>query len=114
MQKQSQYEIWNESTKSWQDQRTAEEKRAAYLATLKNLTRRQFRLTLLDYDLLDTIEQKIKQIEDVKMRRRIQIEYDDATEFSRSSEAVAYMCNLLELDDNQINGMWEHAMQIEI
>lgn len=110
--KPTQYHTWNGL--KWTDDRTAEEKRIAHLATLKNLTRRQFRLTLLDYELLDDIEQKIIDVDDATIRKRIQIEYDDALEFSRTSETVAYMCQMLGLTDSQVDEMWEHAMQIAI
>lgn len=91
---------------------TEDEKRAAYLASLKNLTRRQFKLTLLDFDLLDTIESKIAAIEDKATRQRIQIEYTEALEFNRTSDSVLYMCQMLELTESQVDEMWEHAMQI--
>lgn len=93
---------------------TDQEKQAKLLASLTKLTRRQFRLALLNNDLLDLIETRIASIEDDTLRKKIQIEYQDATEFKRSSESVIYMCNLLELEDDQINKMWQDAMIIEV
>lgn len=89
-----------------------EEKRAQYLASLKPLTRRQFKLVLLENNLLDRIENAISAIADDKTRARIQIEYTEATEFHRVSESIAYMCALLELTEAQVDAMWEQALQL--
>lgn len=89
-----------------------EEKRAQYLASLKLLTRRQFKLVLLENDLLNHIENAISAIEDNKTRARIQIEYTEATEFHRTSESVAYMCTLLGLTGDQVDTMWEQALTL--
>ena len=83
----------------------------AYLNTLRPLSRRQFKLALLENDLLDVIEAKINQIEDAKQKAIIQIEYTEATEFVRTSDSVKYMCNLLGLSEEQVNQMWEAAQQ---
>ena len=89
-----------------------EEKRAFYLASLRPLTRRQFKLTLLENGLLDQIENSISAIEDDQTRALIQIEYTEATEFHRTSDSVAYMCQLLGLTDEQVDQMWEHALTL--
>ncbi len=83
-----------------------EEKRAM----LRPLTRRQFKLALLENNLLDTIESAINTIEDNYTRTKMQIEYQEATEFHRLSESVIYMCELLELTDEQVDVMWEAAL----
>lgn len=88
---------------------TEQQKYELYLATLTPLTRRQFKLALLENNLLETIETAINSIEDATLRTRIQIEYVEASEFRRTSESIAYMCQLLGLDNQQINTMWEHA-----
>lgn len=96
-----------------EDEVTLENERyAAYQASLKPLTRRQFKLALLENELLDQIESSISAIEDSNMRTRIQIEYTEATEFHRTSDSVAYMCQLLKLTDEQVNQMWEHALTL--
>ena len=82
-----------------------------YLATLPPLSRRQFKLALLENNLLDVVETQINQIEDAKQKAVIQIEYQEATEFVRTSESVKYMCNLLGLSEEQVNQMWEAAQQ---
>lgn len=89
-----------------------EEKRAFYLASLRPLTRRQFKLTLLENGLLDQFENSISAIEDDQTRALIQIEYTEATEFHRTSDSVAYMCQLLGLTDEQVDQMWEHALTL--
>jgi len=88
------------------------EKRKLYLASLKPLTRRQFKLVLLENDLLDHIENAVSAIEEDKLRARIQIEYTEATELHRTSESVGYMCQLLGLTDSQVDEMWEQALTL--
>lgn len=83
----------------------------AYLETLRPLSRRQFKLAMLENNLADAIETQINQIEDAKQKAIIQIEYTEATEFVRTSESVKYMCNLLGLSEEQVNQMWETAQQ---
>ena len=84
----------------------------AYLTTLRPLTRRQFKLALLENNLLDTVETKINQIEDAKQKAIIQIEYTEATEFGRTSDSVKYMLNILELTEEQANTIWEQALTL--
>ena len=88
------------------------ERYAAYQASLRPLTRRQFKLALLENGLLDQIENSISAIEDDQMRARIQIEYAEATEFHRTSDSVAYMCQLLGLTYEQVDQMWEQALTL--
>lgn len=90
---------------------TEEQKYNIYLSTLKPLTRRQFKLALLENNLLTTIDAAINNIPDPLLKARIEIEYQEATEFVRTSESVKYMCNLLGLSEEQINQMWEAAQQ---
>ena len=78
----------------------------------KSLTRRQFKLGLLEAGLLDQIDNSIAAIDDAQTRARIQIEYTEATEFHRTSDSVAYMCQLLGLTDEQVDQMWEHALTL--
>ena len=103
------FDSWN--GEAWSDQRTEQEKYDTYLSSLKPLSRRQFKLALLENNLLDTVETKINQIEDAKQKAIIQIEYTEATEFVRTSDSVKYMCSLLGLTEEQVNQMWEAAQQ---
>ncbi|MFV5433722.1 hypothetical protein [Acinetobacter towneri] len=78
----------------------------------KSLTRRQFKLGLLEAGLLDQIDNSIAAIDDAQTRARIQIEYTEATEFHRTSDSVAYMCQLLGLTNEQVDQMWEQALTL--
>ena len=91
---------------------TEAQKQEQYLASLRPLTRRQFKLALLHADLTTTIEQAIADVADAKLKAVLEIEYTEATEFVRTSESVAYMCNLLELSDAEINTIWENALTL--
>ncbi|AOA58342.1 hypothetical protein [Acinetobacter larvae] len=76
------------------------------------LTRRRFKLALLENDLLEKIESEIAAIQDDYLRQYIQIEYQEGTEFHRTSESIQVMCDLLGLTEDQINQMWEHALTL--
>lgn len=108
----SQWHTWDNVTQTWQDHRTDEEKYQSFLATLVPLSRRRFKLMLLDHDLLSRLDQEIAKIADVKKRARIEIEYQESTEFKRTSDAVAYLFSLLGLKDQEIDEMWQAAMKI--
>lgn len=89
---------------------SVEEKRAQYLASFPPLTRRQFKLALLENNLMNQFENAINAIEDDNIRGRIQIEYTEAVKFYRRSDSVIYMCNLFNLTDDQVDQMWEQAL----
>ena len=91
---------------------TEEQKYNIYLNSLKPLNRRQFKLVLLENDLLDEVELAINNIEDKTTKTRMQIEYTEATEFKRNSESLLFMCQLLNLSEEQINTMWEKALTL--
>ena len=79
---------------------------------LSSLTRRQFKLALLENGLLETIEQMIGAIEDPTVKARIQIEYSESERFERSNESVQYMLGVLDLTSDQVDEMWRHAMTL--
>ncbi|BCZ13149.1 hypothetical protein Q4O66_08560 [Acinetobacter baumannii] len=110
--KPSPYHEMNIKKKKWEDNRTLEQKRIDFLWTLRPLTRRQFKLALLENGLLDLIEQRINAIEDQQMRTRIQIEYTESVYFERKSESVLYMATLLGLNEEQFDEMWIYAMTL--
>lgn len=89
-----------------------EEKRNIFLSTLTPLTRRQFKLALLENDLLDRVESTIETIPDSLLRKRLQIEYTESDEFQRQSESVIAMCNLLELKEEEVDSLWQKAMKL--
>lgn len=106
----SQYDTW--SIDRWADERTEEEKYNTYLNSLKPLTRRQFKLALLENNLLTAIDTAIYNISDPTLKARIEIEYTEATEFVRTSDSVKYMLSILELTEEQANLMWEAAQAL--
>lgn len=77
--------------------------------TLPPLTRRQFKLALLHAGLTDEINTAIAGINDATLKAVIEIEYNESTEFRRTSDSVKYMCNLLSLTNDEINELWLRA-----
>ncbi|MBJ9954408.1 hypothetical protein I5735_15355 [Acinetobacter baumannii] len=103
------YETWLDN--AWVDQRTEEKIISDEIAILPPLTRRQFRLALVQNDFdLSYIEEKIKSIDDIKQRQIIQIEWEDAQIFERTSTSLKVMADILELDDQKINDLWKQAL----
>ena len=91
---------------------TEDQKYNIYLNSLKPLTRRQFKLVLLENGLLEQVETTLNSIQDVTQRVRLQIEYSEATEFQRTSDSVKYMYNLLGSTEEQINQIWEQGLTL--
>ena len=106
----SAHHVWDGA--NWVDKRTEEEKYATYLTQFTPLTRRQFKLALLENGLLSTVEQMIESIEDPTVKARIQIEYIESERFERSNESVQYMLEALDLTTNQVDEMWRYAMTL--
>ncbi|MBJ9373712.1 hypothetical protein [Acinetobacter sp. TGL-Y2] len=105
------YETWSDN--AWVDQRTEEKIISDEIALLPPLTRRQFRLALVQNDFdLSYVEEKIKSIDDKKQQQIIQIEWEDAQTFERTSTSLKVMADILELDDKNINELWQHAMTL--
>ena len=91
------------------DQTTVEEIK---LKRTPTITRRQFKLVLLDSGLLDDLELAISNIEDATEKKRIEIEYAEATDFARTSESVKTMFALINQTEEQINELWEKALAL--
>lgn len=91
---------------------TDEEKEQLRLAEFTSLTRRQFKLALLENDLLNTVEQSIASIEDLALKTRIEIEYNESEKFERTNDSVKYMLSILNLTDEQVDEMWRYAMTL--
>ena len=89
-----------------------EELRAIYLASLKPLTRRQFKLVLLENGLLDKISETIAKITDETLRMQIQIEYEDSITFERDNPSLIQLYKLLGLKESQVDRMWEQALKL--
>ncbi|WP_377802954.1 hypothetical protein [Acinetobacter baumannii] len=89
-----------------------EEKEQLRLAEFKPLTRRQFKLALLQYQLLEKVEQAITDIEDPALKTRVQIEYNESEKFERVNDSVKYMLTLLDIPNDEIDEMWRNAMTL--
>lgn len=87
-----------------------EDKYTKYINSLKPLTRRQFKLALLNAGLFDDIPDVIASIEDEVLRKKIQIEYEESTEFVRTADSVLKMCEILKLPNEEVNTLWEQAL----
>lgn len=89
------------------------DKHKAYMDSFKPLTRRQFmRVLVLNGFDLDVIEAQLQAIEDTQARQLALIDWKEATEFRRNDDTLLMAAALLELNDEQINAMWEQAMSI--
>ena len=104
------YHTWDGT--DWIDNRTEEEKHTTYLSQFMPLTRRQFKLALLENGLLETVEHMIGSIEDPIVKTRIQIEYSESERFERTNDSVQYMLGLLNLTSDQVDEMWRYAMTL--
>lgn len=80
--------------------------------SLRSLSRKQFKLALLDKWLLDALEDSISNINDTTTKRRIQIEYTESTEFVRTSEVIKTMFTLLNKTEEEINSFWQQALTL--
>ena len=90
-----------------------QEKLAAYnRSIMPSLSRRQFKLALLENGLLNTVEQMIESIEDPIIKARIQIEYSESERFERSNESVQYMLGVLNLSSDKVDEMWGYALKL--
>ena len=106
----SQTHVWENG--EWVDSLTPAQKYEQYLKSLRPLTRRQFKLILLKNGMLNNIDTAIASIEDAKQKALVEIEYIESTQFERLSPSVAYMCQLLNLTDEQVNQMWEQGLEL--
>ena len=94
---------WNGS--EWIDTRTAEEIAAYNRSLLQKLSKRQFALYLYDHDMYDQVMQAIE------ANPRFKIEYDSVSDIERLSPTVASMTALLGWTDDQVDQMWEQAIE---
>ena len=91
---------------------TEQQKQEKLTKSLRLLSRKQFKLALLDKELLDELEDSISNINDTTTKRRIQIEYTESTEFVRNSEVVKTMFTLLNKTEEEINSFWQYALTL--
>lgn len=98
------YEIWNGT--AWIDPRTDAEKRAAYLASMPELTKRQFNLYLYDAGLKDEVDALLA------ANPRAKVEFDSTDKVVRTSQTVEAMIALLGWTDEQVDQMWQQALTL--
>lgn len=91
---------------------TDEEKEQIYLSNFPALTRRQFKLALLDNGLLNTVEASIEAIKDPIMKQRVQIEYSESERFERGNPSVKYMMDELNLNLEEVDKLWNYALSL--
>lgn len=88
------------------------EKYEIYLNSLWPLTRRQFMHTLVQYEVEDELVNAINNIEDVKQRKMIKIDFETSQNFERLSESILFIFNLLNIEESKVNSMWEYGLSI--
>jgi len=98
--------------REWVDERSAAEKRNWYLSTLRPLTRRQFKLTLLNHKLLDKVDVAINAIADADLKQRVKIEFEDSTTFERLDPTLAQLYKAMGLTDTQVDRLWEEGLNL--
>ena len=91
---------------------SAVEKRAIYLKKLKPLTRRQFKLVLLENNLLDQVEMAIDSIPKAVLKVRAKIEYEDAVSFERLNPTLNELYSLMGLKESQVDALWEDGLKL--
>lgn len=80
------------------------------LNNMPPLTRRQFKLTLLDNNILDQVEHALNGIQDPYLKKRVKIEYDESPVFLRNSNTIMYMSILLNLSSEQLDALWAYGL----
>ena len=102
---------WNGS--EWIDLRTEAEKLAYKRSQYPSLTRYQFLRCLLENGYKsDAIEAQILTIEDGFTRELTLLGLKEATNFVRTDESILAMQSVLNLSDEQVDLMWEHALTL--
>lgn len=91
---------------------TGAEKRERYLKSLVPLTRRQFKLILLKYDLLDKVSEGLVKIEDKTLRMQAQIEFEDSTMFERLNPTLLMLYKAMGISESKLDSMWEEGLKL--
>ena len=102
--------VWDDVLEQWIDSRTPEQIEADRLAAFAPLTRRQFKLALLENNLLSQIDQVIAAIEDPATKARYEIEYTESTAFYRNSPVIIDLMGAMSLTADQVDAMWNAAL----
>ncbi len=108
-QKPSQFHEWDGSY--WVDSRTDAEKLAYKRSQYPKLTRYQFMRGLLEMGFKSSdIEAQILTIEDEFTRELTLLGFKEATNFVRTDDSILAMQSVINLSDEQVDAMWEHAL----
>lgn len=91
---------------------TAKQKRQHYLENLAPITKRQFKLILLEYDLLNKVQSVIDSIPDETARMKAQIEYEDAQTFERLNPTITSLYSAMGLKESEVDTLWEKALKL--
>ena len=89
-----------------------EQKRKIYLQGLKPLSRRQFKLALMENNLLVSVETAINSIPDENVRMRAKIEYEDGISFERLDPTLGQLYKLMGLKESQVDALWEDGLKL--
>lgn len=91
---------------------TEDEKYKIYILSLSPLTRRQFMRMLVEFELDETLNNAIDNIENAKERKILKIDFDTIQNFERLSESVINMFKLINIEESKLNSMWEYGLSI--
>jgi len=95
------------------DLRTEAEKLAYKRSQYPSLTRYQFLRCLLENGYKsDVIEAQILTIEDEMTRELTLLGFKEATNFVRTDESILAMQSVLNLNDDQVDEIWEYALTL--
>ena len=98
---------------NWIDARTEEEKLTYKRSQYPKLTRYQFMRGLLEMGFKSSdIEAQILLIEDEYTRELTLLGFREATNFVRTDESILAMQSVLNLTDQLVDEMWEHALTL--
>ena len=80
--------------------------------TLAPLSQYQFRMCLINNNMLDKITTEINNIADATIKLKVETAFNYAQYFSRTDALVEYMISLLNLTNDQVNTIWQEALTI--
>ena len=102
---------WNGT--EWIDIRNEEEQLQYKRSQYPSLTRYQFLRCLLENGYKsDVIEAQILTIEDEMTRELTLLGFKEATNFVRTDESILAMQSVLNLNDDQVDEIWEYALTL--
>lgn len=78
----------------------------------KSISMRQARLQLLSLGLLDDVETAITNIEDLTVKKTIQIEWEYAKDIERNSPTILLLSQAISLDDKELDNLFIEAAKL--